>query len=237
MKAEGSQVENQEQSAHSAGDCHPAYIHIFCHSLPVALSSQSINRSIDRSISRSTMSLLPSSSRKKTNNNNKAHNAGITGPKSTTRPLRSFRAHEQDVLSNWSLLPRLFDDWDMDKSGTIDRDELLYGIKRFCRSNEIVYSPQIGRQLMDAVDINNDQEFDQQEFVAFLTLFSQSTNVAIFDVVYFMQDLLEARDEWKMDGKQSLLVVPKDKDNNNDSSSVFSGFWSSMTSSLGDEAL
>uniref|UniRef100_A0A7S1DCI9 EF-hand domain-containing protein n=1 Tax=Cyclophora tenuis TaxID=216820 RepID=A0A7S1DCI9_CYCTE len=166
-------------------------------------------------------------------------NVGITGPKTCKRTLRDFNPDEAGVLQQWSLLPRLFADWDLDGSGKIDRNELLYGIREFCRANKIVYSHEIGRQIMEAVDHNGDSEFDQDEFTKFLNYFSRSVNVSMFDVIYFMQDLLADREEWELQGEQTLLVPPVDRSpsflRNLKGGETLGAIWNSMQISLESE--
>eukprot|EP00540_Astrosyne_radiata_P022891 CAMPEP_0116842674 /NCGR_PEP_ID=MMETSP0418-20121206/11652_1 /TAXON_ID=1158023 /ORGANISM="Astrosyne radiata, Strain 13vi08-1A" /LENGTH=178 /DNA_ID=CAMNT_0004473319 /DNA_START=108 /DNA_END=644 /DNA_ORIENTATION=- len=123
----------------------------------------------------------------------------ITSPKSSyarKRTLRAFDDTEKDIFLSWSMLPRLFADWDLDGNGTIDRQELLYGIDTFCKIHGVDFYGQGRREILEGVDINNDGVFDQAEFTAFLTEFSKTANVSLFDVVYFMMEFLEERDEW-----------------------------------------
>ena len=169
----------------------------------------------------------------------RSNNVGITGPKTIKRTLRPFSPDEEEVLKEWSLLPRLFADWDLDGNGTIDRDELLFGIKEFCRANKIVYSHEIGKQIMDAVDENHDCVFDQSEFTHFLNYFARSVNVSMFDVIYFMQDLLADREDWKLEGEQTLIIPPPPQSpsffKNIAGGEKLGAMWMNMQSSLENE--
>eukprot|EP00540_Astrosyne_radiata_P014985 CAMPEP_0116849646 /NCGR_PEP_ID=MMETSP0418-20121206/15694_1 /TAXON_ID=1158023 /ORGANISM="Astrosyne radiata, Strain 13vi08-1A" /LENGTH=181 /DNA_ID=CAMNT_0004481403 /DNA_START=30 /DNA_END=575 /DNA_ORIENTATION=+ len=123
----------------------------------------------------------------------------ISSPKSNysnKRRLRYFDSCEVDILSQWSLLPNLFADWDLDGNGSIDKQELLYGIDTFCQINRVVFNGLCRQNILDRVDSNHDGVFDKEEFTKFLIEFSRTVNVSLFDVVYFMMEFLEEREEW-----------------------------------------
>lgn len=93
----------------------------------------------------------------------------------------------------WSLMPRLFDVWDFDESGTIDREELLYGVNEYCKLKKAKFSDDECIALMNDVDVNHDHVLDRREFSIFLAKFSCAVNADLDDVVYFMLEILDAK--------------------------------------------
>ena len=75
--------------------------------------------------------------------------------------LRQYEADEVKILEEWSMLSQVFDDLDFDNSGTIGKQELLYAIRAFCKEHKIVYSKEVGQQIMGHVDDNGDGDFDK----------------------------------------------------------------------------
>ena len=130
---------------------------------------------------------------------------GIRGPKVAQRPLHSFHDEEEEVLENWSSLSDLYAAWDLDKNGVLERDEVLFGIKAFCRNNKVVYSDSIVQHLMDVVN-RNCNDFDTDRLVDFLVAFAKSANIAPFDVVFFLQDFFEYQEEKLVEGEHTVLV-------------------------------
>lgn len=148
---------------------------------------------------------LVGSSGSRRRNRNKL-GGSITSPTQHSRKLHSFRKRERDLLKDWSQLPSLFEEWDFNKDGAIDRDELLFGVRAFCRKYKVSYSEAVGQQLMEAADSNHDGKFDIAELREFLSLFARSVHVSVFDVIYFMQDLLDDREDWEVEKEETLLV-------------------------------
>ena len=135
----------------------------------------------------------------------------ITGPKQRLRKsvLRSFHEEERSVLEEWSLLPDLFQQWDMSNTGFIEREELLYVTKAFCNFNNISYSPEKGQEIMAYVDDSHDERLDLEELRSFLMVFGRCVDLSPFELVYFAQGFLMDREDWMIEGKQTLLVPPR----------------------------
>ena len=135
----------------------------------------------------------------------------ITGPKERFRKsvLRSFHQEERSVLEEWSLLPDLFRQWDMSNTGFIEREELLYVTKAFCNFNNISYSPEKGQEIMAYVDDSHDERLDLEELRSFLMVFGRCVDLSPFELVYFAQGFLMDREDWMIEGKQTLLVPPR----------------------------
>lgn len=100
---------------------------------------------------------------------------------------------DQTNFIGWSLMPRLFKVWDFDESGSIDREELLYGINEYCKLNNVVFTEEECMGLMDEVDDNKDGVLDKREFSFFLANFSVKIKKDLDDIVYFMLEILDAK--------------------------------------------
>ena len=98
----------------------------------------------------------------------------------------------KSVFIGWSLLPRLFEIWDFDESGFIDRKELLFGIKEYCTVKNITYNEQKLFVIMDEVDTNHDNQLDMHEFSLFLFKFVELVGSPFDDVIYYLLEILDA---------------------------------------------
>ena len=142
----------------------------------------------------------------------------IRSTKRTNRQLRSYSDDDAIVLRAWSRLPDLFESWDLDQSGTIDRTELLCCMKAFCKRYRIDYSVKAGEQILEYVankhsKKNNDNDNDNGGcevrlggFTEFLIVFAKSVKVAPFDVAYFLEDFLEERADRRLYHERTVIV-------------------------------
>jgi len=125
------------------------------------------------------------------------------------------------------MKPVLFDDWDLDQSGTINRQELLFCLEAFCKIQNVPFPRRVCFEILEKVDVSHDDRLDPQEWTNFLAEFSRAVDVSLFGFVYFMMDFLSEREEWD-DAYQRL--------HSNQSSTrpsvLFGQLWNNMHSSF-----
>jgi len=100
---------------------------------------------------------------------------------------------KKSAFIGWAMLPRLFEIWDFDGSGYIDRSELLFGVNEYCTLKNITYDKEIIFATMDQVDANHDHQLDFHEFSLFLHRFVELVDTHLDDLTYFMLEILDAR--------------------------------------------
>ena len=76
-------------------------------------------------------------------------------------------------------MERLFQLWDADGDGTIDRQELGIGMSMFRNTHKCNLSPIEYLRIMDEVDDNGDGVLDPREFSAYLARFALAAGVKL----------------------------------------------------------
>jgi hypothetical protein len=99
----------------------------------------------------------------------------------------------KSVFIGWSMMPRLFEIWDFDDSGSIDREELLFGINEYCVRNSVTVPKNEIMRMMDEVDTNHDSQLDVHEFSVFLHKFVEYIECPLDDATYFLLEILDAQ--------------------------------------------
>lgn len=95
------------------------------------------------------------------------------------RLTKSKNEGEQD---GWEAMPLLFDTWDVDNSGSIDRHELCSGMGRLIRENNLTVTNDDVIRIMEEVDLNNDRHLDRREFGCFLSRVAAAANISLDSV-------------------------------------------------------
>lgn len=119
-------------------------------------------------------------------------------------------AAERDVQDAWTMIPRLFAIMDEDVSHTVDTFELMAALKRFADARHVEMDRRRCMDVIKSVDENHDHQMDLREFTEFITQYSKDIDIPIFDVVYFMVELMgEKQGQQKTEevpiGKQSIF--------------------------------
>jgi hypothetical protein len=99
----------------------------------------------------------------------------------------------KSVFIGWSMMPRLFEIWDFDESGYIDRDELLFGVNEYCVRNNVTVPNKVLIEMMDEVDTNHDHQLDIHEFSVFLHKFVDFVGCPLDDATYFLLEILDSQ--------------------------------------------
>jgi hypothetical protein len=90
----------------------------------------------------------------------------------------------------WTLLPRLFDIWDTDESGELDKTELLTGVEQFCEIAGLDFDSRCVASTFSEVDHNNDRVLDRREFSVFISRFADSVGVPLDAFAYIAAEQL-----------------------------------------------
>lgn len=90
----------------------------------------------------------------------------------------------------WIMMPRLFDIWDVDASGELDRNELLTGVEKFCDAAGLDFDSRRVVSILSEVDDNSDCVLDRREFSIFLARFAESVNVPLDDFAFAVAEQL-----------------------------------------------
>jgi Ca2+-binding EF-hand superfamily protein len=92
----------------------------------------------------------------------------------------------EDNADGWSLMPALFELMDVNNSGSLDREEILLGLRLYCNSKRIVPNDQEILRIFSDVDLNNDYVLDAREFSVFMAKFCNSISVRMEEVASFI---------------------------------------------------
>lgn len=92
----------------------------------------------------------------------------------------------------WKMMPLLFDTWDLDNSGTIDRFELTRGMKELIKDHGLSITTEDVLQIMTEVDLNDDDQLDRREFGCFLSRIAAASGKSLDSITY---PLLKQRQE------------------------------------------
>ena len=84
-----------------------------------------------------------------------------------------------EALRGWDNMERLFQQWDTDLDGTIDRRELGIGMSLFRNKHECALTPVEYLKIMDEVDDNGDGRLDPREFSAYLARFALAAGIKL----------------------------------------------------------
>lgn len=112
---------------------------------------------------------------------------------------------DDHLINGWSLLPKLFEAWDFDESGSIDRTELLLGLDRYVSTKDIDFDVKKVIHMFHEVDINHDNSLDDREFAVFIRKFTDSYDIHMDDFAEFL--LKDLEEERKME--QGWAMMPK----------------------------
>jgi len=124
-----------------------------------------------------------------------ATSSGMTLNDVTTYLIKS---HEH--ISNekgWRDMPKLFEVWDGDKSGSLDRVEIAIGIQNFLTKSEGCEVTLIQcLQIMDEVDDDGNRELCQMEFSAFLSKFASASGIPLGTLTSFLLEEVGNKKCW-----------------------------------------
>jgi len=120
--------------------------------------------------------------------------------------------HVEGLVHGWQMMARLFEIWDKDNSGTLDQEEILSVITKFCRSNNLPHSPSDTLRIFEEVDDNNDKELDQREFAVFLNKYAGHHNIRLDEMAYLLmidqlQTLAEEKTQTPNKTKQDIQNI------------------------------
>lgn len=116
------------------------------------------------------------------------------------------------LVRGWQMMVRLFEIWDLDKSGALDQEEIFSGVSRYCALNDISHNQEETLRIFNNVDNNQDRELDQREFAVFLKDFASSNNVPMDEMAYIlMVDQLQSLAQQQI--KQELVTDKKNQHN------------------------
>lgn len=89
--------------------------------------------------------------------------------------------HEETVKLEeaWAMLPHLFNTWDTDQSGKLDKGDLLGGVERFCDSTEADFDSRMVLRLFEEVDTNSNSVLDTREFAVFIARFGETMGISL----------------------------------------------------------
>lgn len=102
---------------------------------------------------------------------------------------------DQGIVDGWSLLPLLFDAWDMDGNGFVDLRELLSGLRRYCRSKNLLLNRQRVVEIVLLVDSNRDRQLDLREFSVFMARFAATMGAPLLDLTHSIMAQLTERNQ------------------------------------------
>lgn len=107
---------------------------------------------------------------------------------SKKRLARLRRSHDDSkgAREGWSMMNGLFDTWDVDNSGSIDRHELSSGMGRLIRENgldEHITGDDVLR-IMREVDLDDDEHLDRREFACFLSRLSVAADISLDGITH-----------------------------------------------------
>lgn len=108
---------------------------------------------------------------------------------------QSRRTKMDQTYDGWSMLPSLFDIWDLDGDGSLSVEEVNIAVANYCElriSSFQVTQKDIGL-IFQEVDLNDDGHLDRREFSLFFSRFADSIDACIFDLAYFMIEQLADR--------------------------------------------
>ena len=99
-------------------------------------------------------------------------------------------SHDDDAHNGWKLLPSLFELWDFDGNGYIDRSELCVGLGRYCRQRGISPTKDNIACITVLMEETHDDRLDQREFSVGMARFAESVGVPLADLTICMRDHL-----------------------------------------------
>lgn len=84
------------------------------------------------------------------------------------------------ALDGWKMMPFIFDIFDADSDGTVDRSELLNGMERMIGA-ESGFSISLSdvERIMGEIDLDNDHVLDRREFGCFLSRVARDARVSV----------------------------------------------------------
>eukprot|EP00545_Synedropsis_sp_CCMP1620_P011999 CAMPEP_0119009724 /NCGR_PEP_ID=MMETSP1176-20130426/4560_1 /TAXON_ID=265551 /ORGANISM="Synedropsis recta cf, Strain CCMP1620" /LENGTH=355 /DNA_ID=CAMNT_0006962293 /DNA_START=98 /DNA_END=1165 /DNA_ORIENTATION=- len=90
----------------------------------------------------------------------------------------------------WTVMPHLFDIWDVNESGGLDKNELLAGIAQFCDVAGLDFDSRRVVSIFGEVDANGDCVLDRREFSVFISRFADSIDVPLDDFAFVVAEQL-----------------------------------------------
>jgi hypothetical protein len=112
---------------------------------------------------------------------------------------------ERDQRDAWTMLPQLFAIMDEDNSNTIDAFELMAALTSFAQARHIDMDRRKCMEIVKSVDVNHDHQMDLREFSEFITQYAMQIGTPMFDLVYFMVELMLGEKQ----GQQNKKSAPE----------------------------
>jgi len=140
------------------------------------------SRSSSANAKRSSTKSSSASVHKNRTSRHRSQVAGRKAPLSSTPSDKTVAAHNRSSVKK--IMPFLFDMLDIDKDGTLDRNEVVVGVTRMIKDsnvmirNESKYLQSIGN-IMNKVDADRNGRLDRREFGKFLYELSVSLGMTL----------------------------------------------------------
>lgn len=103
---------------------------------------------------------------------------------------RIVQEKDRRVAEAWTMMPRLFDIWDSDSSGALDKNEVFLGVEQYCEARELSFDSRVISRLWCEVDDNGDQVLDRHEFAVFLARYCEGIGIALDDLAFVVMEQL-----------------------------------------------
>lgn len=104
------------------------------------------------------------------------------------------RKEEVECNTGRDIMSRFFNDWDEDKSGSLDIEEVLAGVEKCCDAMNIDYDSRRISALFEKNDADGSHTLDRQEFTLFLQRFADHSDIGMEDLAFVMADHLSQRE-------------------------------------------
>ena len=99
-------------------------------------------------------------------------------------------AHEMDLaVEGWKMMPYLFNVFDADNYGSIDRNELVENMGLLVKELGLDMTLPDVWEIFSEVDKNDSQDLDRHEFGYFLSEFAKRGNVTVEEVTFYLSKL------------------------------------------------
>ena len=132
-----------------------------------------------------------------------------------------------DSLGGWGDIEKLFELWDTDDDGHIDRRELFTRLSSIRKEHNLTSVEFL--KMMHDVDENDDDELDRHEFAAFLSKIAARTGIKLEEVIHHLVECSPTHRGLKDSGESSNSTLGW-----NDS---IASIWSWASVQLAEEAL
>lgn len=106
-------------------------------------------------------------------------------------------------------MPLLFDEFDADSSGSIERNELVEGIGKLIHDGGLNVDLAIVYEIMDEVDTDGNGSLDRREFGFFLSHFAVKANLSLDEVTFYLMEHKKAASKQSKEIQNSPTCTAK----------------------------